>query len=564
MSKTAGLRALFQEEGIIRIVGAHNGLGAKLIERHSFDGIWASGLEISTAHALPDANIMTMSETLDVARNINEASHLPVVCDCDTGFGNATQVIHMVKRFEAAGLAAVVIEDKLFPKTNSLIAARQELAPVDEFAGKIEAAKNAQTSADFMVFARVEAFIAGWGLREALRRAHAYTEAGADGIVIHSKAATPEEIFAFSKAFRGKIPLVAIPTTYPAVTAVELAEHGFKMVIYANHALRSSIRAVDETLGQIDQAGSTASVEQKIAPLGEVFSLSGLHDLKKEEKRFSKRRKVHAVIPAARDHRFQPDLKDLLKEKPLCMLELGGKTLLERQADLVRFCGVEALTVIGGYQHDKIQASGCKLLYNPEFRQGGCAQSIMLAQEALQGETLLLYSDILFDRHVLEQLLESPHPLTLVVDRAFRSQPHREKALDGVVVEESSPQAERTIHWTPFKPIRTIGRKIGPQQATHEFIGMAFLRASGAQALVSAWKRAQREFPNRPFYEANNVQQADLTDLIRFLLEDGFPVMGMEIEQGWSELHSLGDVKRVDQDLKQAAHATIEEPTQTA
>lgn len=123
--KARRLRRLFDQAPIVRIAGAHNGLGAKLIEKNGFDGVWASGLEISTTYGVPDANILTMTENLQAASAINEAASLPVICDCDTGYGNVSNVIHMVKKYEAAGLAAVVIEDKRFPKVNSFIAGRR-------------------------------------------------------------------------------------------------------------------------------------------------------------------------------------------------------------------------------------------------------------------------------------------------------------------------------------------------------------------------------------------------------------------------------------------------------
>src|SRR3989338_5782969 len=178
--KAKALRELFRSKPLLRIVGAHDGLGVKLIEKNGFDGIWASGLEISTSYGVPDANILTMTEYLHAASVMNEASSLPVICDCDTGYGNASNVIHMIKKYEAAGLAAVVIEDKTFPKVNSFVPGRQNLAPMEEFMGKIEAAKNTQANPEFMVFARVEALIAGWGMEEAVRRAVAYAKAGAD------------------------------------------------------------------------------------------------------------------------------------------------------------------------------------------------------------------------------------------------------------------------------------------------------------------------------------------------------------------------------------------------
>jgi phosphoenolpyruvate phosphomutase len=164
MSAAKKLRARFGQSKIIRVVGAHNPLGARIAERCGFDGVWSSGLEISTSYGVPDAAILTMSEYLDVAERMASAVDIPVIADCDTGFGNSNNVINMVKRFEAAGVAAVSIEDKLFPKVNSFIPGRQELASIAEFVGKIMAAKNAQRGPEFMVIARVEALIAGWGL----------------------------------------------------------------------------------------------------------------------------------------------------------------------------------------------------------------------------------------------------------------------------------------------------------------------------------------------------------------------------------------------------------------
>jgi phosphoenolpyruvate phosphomutase len=157
MNKAQKLRELFAAEDVIRIVGAHDGLSAKLVELNGFEGVWASGFEISASHAVPDADILTMTQYLEAASIMNDAVSIPVVADCDTGYGNSNNVIHMVRKYEAAGIAAVTIEDKKFPKVNSYIPGRQELAPIAEFVGKILAAKNAQQTKDFMVIARVEA-----------------------------------------------------------------------------------------------------------------------------------------------------------------------------------------------------------------------------------------------------------------------------------------------------------------------------------------------------------------------------------------------------------------------
>jgi phosphoenolpyruvate phosphomutase len=528
-------------------MGAHNGLGARLIERYRFDAIWAGGLEVSTAYGLPDANILTMTENLEAARAMNDATRLPVVCDCDTGYGNASNVKHMVRRYEAAGLAAAVIEDKHFPKLNSFIHGRQELVSIEEFAGKMQAAKEAQRGPDFMVFARVEALIAGFGLEEALRRAHAYVDAGADGIAIHSKAPQPNEVFAFARRWARRAPLVAIPTTYFQVTAAELERAGFSMVIYANQGLRASIRALQGVFEEIDRSGTTAGVEARIAPMKEVFDLQGMSQMREDEKKFLSQRKTQGVIPAARNHQFQADLKPLLNDRPLCMVDIAGKTLLDRQIALLQSVGAEEVLVVGGHLYEKIKADGAKLLYNPDYRDRGCAHSILCAGERLTRDTLIVYSDILFDQKILDRLLESPHDITLVIDRAYQTLPPRDKQLDLVRVEGSprGPQASRDLNLGVFKKIGRIGRQIPREEADHEFIGIAYLREAGLRKLKSCWEEALESFRGRPFYEAPSVEQADFTDLILYLLDQGVPIFGMEIEHGWSEIHSLDDYARV-------------------
>lgn len=544
--KTAPLRQRLSSGQIVRVMGAHNGLGARLIERTGFDGVWASGLEVSTAFGLPDANILTMTENLEAARAIHEATRLPVICDCDTGYGNASNVRHMVRRYEAAGLAAIVIEDKIFPKVNSFIPDGQDLAPIGEFVGRIQAAKATQNSPDFMVFARVEALIAGMGLEEALRRANAYADAGADGIVIHSKSASPDEIMAFASSWKRPVPLVSIPTTYYRVTAEELQKAGFSMVIYANHGLRAAIRAMESTFRQIRQTGTTAGAEPQIATLKEVFELQGMKDVKEDERRFSGEEPVRVVIPAARDHKLQTDLGELLQERPLCMLEVGGKTLLERQMEVLRSVGASEFHIVGGRLHEKIKAEGACVLFNPDHGKYNCAQSVLFAQEHLQGKSLVVYSDILFDRQIPEKLVQSPHPITLVIDRAYQSLPAREKGLDLVAADPSLVgEGGRRLRLDLFKPIRRIGRKIASANPTHEFIGIAFFRDRGAEELKAAWREARVQFQGKPFYEAPSVEEADLNDLFQYLIDRGTPVFGMEVEHGWSEIHSWEDYERV-------------------
>jgi len=547
-------RQQLDSKPILRIMGAHNGLGAQLIERNRFDGVWASGLEISTAHVVPDANILTMTENLDVASAINEATNLPVVCDCDTGYGNAANVMHMVKKYEAAGLAVAVIEDKQFPKVNSFIPGRQELAPIQEFMGKIAAAKSAQRTPDFMVIARIEALIAGWGMDEALKRAYAYEEAGADGLVIHSKAETPAEIFEFARRFKGKIPLVSIPTTYYNVSADELAQNGFKVVIYANQGLRASIKALDETFREIRETGSTASVEKKIVSMKTVFEIQGMMRLKEVEEKFLKGDGVKVVVPAAGEPKPDPELQRLLDQKPLCMLPVGGKPLLQHQTEIFLAVGASDIYVIGGYEHQKIRAEGAKVIPNPDYQSSHIMQSIMTARPKLQGRCLVAYADILFDKQILDQLLTSPHAITLVIDRAYQSLPHRDKELDLVQVEDPAEgEKNRRMNLNTLKPIRRIGKKIERGAAQCEFVGIAYFQEEGLRALCEAWDRGRREFAGKRFYEAASPEQASLNDLLQYMIDAGVPVYGLEVEHGWSEVHSAEDVYRLNEYFKNAA-----------
>ncbi len=288
MSRAKKLRELFARPGLIRVVGAHNGLGAKLVERAGFDGVWSSSLEVSASHGIPDASLLSMNQYLEAARSMVEVTSIPLVVDGDTGYGNANNVFYAVERFEEAGVAGITFEDKKFPKDNSLLpGGRQALAGIEEFAGKIEAAKAARRSPDFMVIARVEALIAGWGQEEAHRRASRYVEAGADAILIHSKAADPKEIIEFVTRWEGQAPLVLVPTTYPSLTEKRIAEFGkVKMVIYANHGLRTAIRAMEEVLAKIRQDGGIHDLDHLLVPMKHVFDLQDVPKMKEREQRF--------------------------------------------------------------------------------------------------------------------------------------------------------------------------------------------------------------------------------------------------------------------------------------
>ena len=222
MTRMAAPDALRSKLNVARpavAMSAHNPLAAKLAAMAGFDVIWGSGFELSASYAVPDASILSADTHLEMMRAIAAAQDAPVLADIDTGFGNAVTVAYMVPRYVSAGVAGVVMEDKTFPKDSSLRQdGRQELVRIEEFQGKIEAARTAGC----VVIARTEALIAGLGQPEALRRGAAYAEAGADAILIHSKQTTPDEIIAFCKAWPGVVPLVLVPTSYPQLSFADI------------------------------------------------------------------------------------------------------------------------------------------------------------------------------------------------------------------------------------------------------------------------------------------------------------------------------------------------------
>ena len=278
------LQKELKAKSILKVGGAFDAMSAKLVENNGFDAIWAGSFAISATHALPDASIMTMTEFLAVASNMVESCKIPVIADCDTGFGGPSNISHMIKKYENAGIAAISIEDKIFPKQNSLLEnGRQELISEKEFVAKIIAAREAKQNKDFMIIARTEALIAGMGMNEALKRASAYEDAGADAILIHSKKDTSNEVFEFSDMWNGNIPLVVVPTSYPSVNLDELISHKIRMVIYANQSLRVAHAAMSRVLQEINKTKSLTEVKEKMSTMEQIFELQEMYNIKKEE-----------------------------------------------------------------------------------------------------------------------------------------------------------------------------------------------------------------------------------------------------------------------------------------
>jgi phosphoenolpyruvate phosphomutase len=533
--------ALLRGERIVLVAGAHDALSAKLAEEAGFDAIWASGFGISAVQAVPDANILTLTETLEAVRRMVDAVGIPVIADCDNGYGNAINVMRTAGEFERAGAAGICIEDNEFPKRCSFYAGvRRDLVAAEEHARKIEAATAARRDSAFLVIARTEALIVGLGLDEALRRARAYADAGADAVLVHSKSSNFKELSEFARAWDRPVPLVAVPTTYAGVSAVELEAAGFWMAIFANQALRSAIVAMRETLRELRRTGRAAAVEDRIAPLEDVYALVGVPELKANEQRFlfAGDEAPRAVILAAG---FEPQLLPLIADRPKAMLEVKGRTILERQAEALRRCGVRDIVVVRGYRKESVTLPGLRFVDNDRYAETGELHSLFGAERELDRPFVLLYGDIVFDPAILVRLLQTTADAAVVVDRAFHDayragMPLPPGPLD-LVVTETPPNGRRFVAPEGGSRVLRIGPEVAASEAHGEFIGMAMFSARGADALkaVHAELVAAR---------AEGLERASVTHLLQALVDRGHSVVAVDIHKGWMEIDTVEDYRR--------------------
>lgn len=280
------LRRLIQAKPIVRILEAHDGLCGLIIEnlevakgdrRLAFDGMWASSLTDSTSKGKPDIEAVDLTTRLHDLNNILECTTKPIIFDGDTG-GKIEHFVFTVRTLERHGVSAVIIEDKKGLKKNSLLGtdAMQVQDTIEDFCDKIRAGKLAQITSDFMIIARIESLIAGKSVEDALERAFAYVGAGADGIMIHSKDKSGDDIREFCRAFRAQdqhTPIVVVPTTYDHVDEDTLAQWGANVVIYANHMLRAAYPAMMNVARLILENGRAMEVRDHCMPIKEILEL---------------------------------------------------------------------------------------------------------------------------------------------------------------------------------------------------------------------------------------------------------------------------------------------------
>ncbi len=529
-SKAARLRELLESDGLEFLMEAHSGVSARIVEEAGFPGIWASGLALSAQFGVRDNNEVSWTQVVDALEFMADATTIPILVDGDTGYGNFNNVRRLVRKLEPRGVAGVCLEDKQFPKQNSFLDGElQPLADVEEFCGKLHAAKDTQRDPDFVVVARVEALIAGHGLGEALRRADRYREAGADAVLIHSKRSQPDEVLAFASEWGDRCPLVVVPTTYYSTPAEVLERAGVRLAIWANHMLRASVAAMEELARDVRAHRGVAGVEDHVAPLREIFRLQGVDELAAARARYlAGGARPRAVVLAAARGR---GLDSLTEHRPKAMVPVRGAPLLDRLAGALRACGVADVTVVAGYRSEAVVLPGVEVVRNDDHATTGELASLACARDRLGDDCVVVYGDLLFRRYILEELLEAPDEVVVVVDSAV---PGEGGSRDFAWCSEPDDRGlvRRDVRLRRVEACADRAAREAPQG---RWVGMVRFRGAGCRWL----REALEGLEGRPDFAA-----LDVPALLNAMVDAGRPVRVQYVRGHWLDVNSAADLER--------------------
>jgi phosphoenolpyruvate phosphomutase len=529
-SRAKRLRELLLSNQVTVLMEAHSGLSAKLAAEAGFEALWGSGLAISAALGVRDNNEASWTQVLEVLEFMADASELPILLDGDTGYGNFNNVRRLVRKLEQRNIAGVCLEDKLFPKTNSFIdGERQALAEVDEFCGKLNAAKDTQLDPDFVVVARTEAFIAGWGLEETVLRATAYAEAGADLILVHSKRKDSKEIMAFMQRWDQRVPVVIVPTKYPTEPIDSFVRAGITNFIFANHAVRTVVTALQRNLGILRSTLDLMSIENDIAPVSEVFRLQNVQELKSSEARYlpstGSRQEVSGLVLAA----SKGDFGDLVKDRPKAMLRLRGKPIMTWHTDAFRRQGIRRIGAVRGYCKQAIDLADIQYFDNDEYATTGELASLYAARDFLRGDVVISYGDIVFDEFILRNLLSQGGEISIAVDGGWKLRGRTDEKRDLVVTDGAyDPMGLSTCKLVRMGEVK-------PVDATGEWIGLLHLRAEKTEKLVKLLDHFANEEPQ-------TLRKGDIPGLLNRLVGAGETVSVVHTFGHWYDLDEQKDL----------------------
>ena len=536
-SKARRFKDLLCSEELEFLCEAHNGLSARIVEEAGFKGIWASGLTISAQFGVRDNNEASWTQILDNVEFMADATHVPILLDGDTGYGNFNNMQRLIRKLEQRRVAAVCIEDKLFPKTNSFLKGEtQPLANVDEFCGKIKAGKDAQIDDDFCILARVEAFICGWGLPEAVRRAAAYHQAGADGILIHSALTGPDEILAFQRDWGNRCPVVIVPTKYYSTPTDVFRQYGFSLVIWANHLLRAAVTTMQHTAKTLHAQEHLLSIEDKIAPVAEIFRLQDAAELQEAERRYLPQghdRAAVIVLAASRGN----ELGDLTEDRPKTMVKSQGRPILAHIVETYQAVGINNITVVRGYKKEAVSLPHLTYVDNDDFAETGELDSLSKALTSQKGnfqETIISYGDVLFNQYIPQALLQAPHDWVMFVDSLWEGKTTYTRL--GGFVECTAPNSRKAFNAEIY--LKQIGRDV-PRESIHG-VWMGFLKVSPKAA-----EQTQTMLQDILADPAN--KKAGMSQLFKVLLSRNASVRVLYTVGHWLDVNSLEDLVQAGQ-----------------
>lgn len=532
LSTTRQFRNLLLSEQLEFICEAHNGLSAKIVQEAGFRGIWASGLSISAQFGVRDNNEASWTQVLETLEFMSDAATIPILLDGDTGYGNFNNMQRLVRKLEQRKIAAVCIEDKLFPKTNSFIKGdAQPMADMHEFCGKIKAGKDAQSDPDFSIIARVEAFICGWGLAEALRRAEAYRQAGADGILIHSALAVPDEILAFKQEWGNRCPVVIVPTKYYATPTDVFRQHNFSIVIWANHLLRSSVAAMQKTARTLKEQKHLLSIEDKVAPVSEIFRLQNAAELQEAEERYLPKGAEDTcalVLAASRGS----ELGELTEQQPKTMVKIQGTPILAHIVDAYNAVGIKDIVVVRGYKKEAVNLPNLTYVDNDDYADTGELSSLLTALHSRKGRaqhTVISYGDVLFNKYIPQSLCQEPDDCVIFIDSNWREQTSYARL--GGFAECSVPNSRKAFNAKVY--LKQLGNAL-PESSIHG-VWMGFLKVSPAAATLITG--VITELLAQP-----GNRKAGIPQLLQELLKRQQPIRVLYTVGHWLDINSLEDV----------------------
>jgi phosphoenolpyruvate phosphomutase len=547
------LKRILEKKGFLKAIEVHNGLSGLIvnelkIEEASnfleFDALWESSLTDSASKGLPDVELVSIDSRLFTTEQIARVTDKPIIFDGDTG-GDISQFEYLIPRLENMGVSAIIIEDKVFPKRNSLDGgSNQILEDPKKFAEKIKAGKDIQKSRDFMIIARLESLIAGKDVDDAIKRAEIYLNAGADGIMIHSKDKTPEKIIDFAKKYRklsinigfGK-PLVSVPTTYNRIYDDELKELGFNIVIHANHNLRASYKAMEEVCKDILLNNRSSEADKLCVPVKDIFEKVGYTVLTKKDK--LREKPVPIIMPAA--GRDDLSLKLNIGEIPKILIDIKGKSLLERQIKRLTEIGLKDINIIIGDKSEMFNLPGANYIKNENWETTFVMYSLMLAKDKMKEGFIYMNPDMVLEKKLITDLINSEGDIVVVVDGSYKYHQHEvDKILDLIISKEINSTTNLREINKEDREVQKIGKRINILEATHEALSLVKFSKKGAKNFIEVYEDCLKN-EKRNFQEAESIKKADFTDILQEMIYRGFKINFIETHKGWLELHNKKD-----------------------